>query len=119
MGDFTLKPSRVRRMREIDNLIRSAKELRNEYEEHRRHRLRLARKARSLANKVRRQYPNMKLETEAQGLHDQVEEVAIALYVHNNPEKSDAVNDIGIRFDSLCDFLAKLSNDTPWLDPTG
>jgi hypothetical protein len=115
-----LKPSRIRRLREIDNLVREAKEVYSEFEEHRRQRIRLARKARSLANKVRKQYPDMKLVDEPleRSLHEQVEELAQALYIPNNPQKDDPVNNIGGRFDSLLRFLRRLS-DVPWLNPLG
>jgi len=120
MGELSLKPSRIRRMREIDSLLRDAKELRDEFEEHRRQRLRLARKARSLANKVRKQYPDMRLTDEplGRGLHEQVEEVAQALYIPNNPQKDDPFNRIGNCFDDLFHFLKRLS-DVPWLNPLG
>lgn len=120
MGALPLKPSRIRRMREIDNLVREAKEIYSEFEEHRRQRIRLARKARQLANRVRKQYPDMRLVEEplGMGLHAQVEDLAQSLYIPNNPEKDDPVNNIGGRFDGLFKFLRRLS-DVPWLDPLG
>lgn len=118
MGDLSLKPSRVRRMREIDNLLRDVKELRDEFEEYRRSRVRLARKARGLANKVRKQLPDMRVNEDSLGLHDQVEEMAQALYIPNNPQKEDPTNDIGHYFDRVFDFLRRLS-DAPWLNPLG
>lgn len=120
MDALLLKPSRVRRLREIDNLLREAKEVYSEFEQHRRQRIRLARKARQLANKVRKRCPNMRLVDEPLGmtLHEHVEDLAQALYIPNNPQKDDPINNIGSRFDGLFRFLRRLS-DVPWLNPLG
>lgn len=120
MDALFLKPSRVRRLREIDDLVREAKEVYSEFEEHRRDRIRLARKARKLANKVRKKYPDMRLVDEpmGMGLHEQAEDLAQALYIPNNPHKDDPVNNVGGRFESFLHFLKRLT-DVPWLDPLG
>ncbi len=51
-------------------------------------------------------------------LHEHVEDLAQALYIPNNPQKDDPINNIGSRFDGLFRFLRRLS-DVPWLNPLG
>lgn len=106
-------------MRELDKLLRDAKEIETEFEEYRRHSIRLARKARQFANRVRKQYPDMRLveDLREEGLHEHAENLAQALYTSNNPHRDDPAYHIGTCFRSLFRFIKRLS-DVPWLNPT-
>jgi len=123
MDTLRLKPSRIRRLREIENLVREAKEIYDEFEEHHRARNRVARKARKLANKVRKQYPDMKLveDPDGPGLHEQLESLAKVLHVPSSREEEAADEPLlraKSKFDGLFSFLARLGT-VPWLDPLG
>ena len=108
------KPSRIRRMREIDNLLREAKELSSELEQHRRDRMRLARKARKLANKVQRR-PDMELLPHAASLHVQVDDLARIMYLSGDDE-DEPINQARYQFKKLFELLGQLA-DAPWLKP--
>lgn len=114
MGDFQMKPSRIKKMREIDNLLQDAKELRDEFEEHRRQRIRLGKKARALANRVQRNLSDMIDNPTGLSLHSTMEEVAQAMYLPNNSNKDDYTHSIVSSFETLFDLLRRLS-DVPWL----
>ena len=124
MDALRFKPSRVRRMREIDNLVHELKDLYEEFEEHRRSRNRLAKKMRKLANKVKKHYPDMKLAESLNdtGLHGMVETLARSLHLPGANKAHDNVDDSMLRseshFSGLFDLLRKLGV-APWLDPLG
>lgn len=116
MGDFQMKPSRIKRMREIDNLLQETKELRDEFEEHRRQRLRLGKKIRSLANRVQRNLPDMVDTPTGFTLHSSIEDLAQVMYLPNNSNKDDYTSNVVNSFENLFDLLRRLS-DVPWLNP--
>lgn len=108
-------------MRELDNLLKEVKDLYGEFEDQRRERVRLARRARKLANKVQKQMPDMHLPEDSLGLglHEKMEEVARTLYLPgSSQDDSDSIHVIGFSFDALFAFMKRLAS-APWLDPLG
>ena len=115
MDTIRIKPSRIRRMKEIDNLNKELKEVFDEFKEHRRDRQRLARKARKMANKVQKYYPDLRLTENSSelGLHDQLEDIARALYLSNDSSDEDPMNTTSSLFEKLFDFFRRISH-VPW-----
>ena len=111
-----VKPSRVRALREIETILRETQEIHAEFEEQNKAKIRLSRKARKLANKVRKVYPDMKMPEDplGPGLHEEMEALAKSLHVHYSHSEADELPNT--RFDILFEFLRRLS-DVPWLDP--
>lgn len=110
-----VKPSRIRAMREIESLLRETKEIFEEFEEQAKAKVRLSRKARKFANKVRKVYSDMKMPEDPMGpgLHDEIEALAKALHVHYSHSEADDLP--RIRFEVVFEFLRRLG-DVPWLD---
>jgi len=115
MDTLRIKPSRIRRMREIDNLNKEAKEVFDELKEHRRERQRLARKARKMANKVQKYYPDLRIleDSSELSLHSQMEDIARSLHLSNDPDEEDPMNEATSLFEKLFDFFRRLSY-VPW-----
>ena len=124
-GMDTLRPlvkaSRVKRMLELSTLEKEARQIRAEFEDHKRARRRLARRARKLAKFVRRRCPDMHIGNDDFGLHDVVEELAAVLHLSNSyteQETSDDTVHVTARsFEDLFDMLKTLT-DVPWLKGT-
>jgi hypothetical protein len=117
-----IKPSRIRRIREIDNLLQEAKEVQMQFNCHVKDRKRIARKARRLAKKVRKKYPDMRLAEDpfSLSLHDHLNSLAKLLHVPANESDLSSSDytllKISGRFEELFGFLKKIM-DVPWLDP--
>lgn len=114
-----VKASRVKRLLELSTLEKEARQIHAEFEEYTRARRRLARRARKLANRVRRRYPDMRIAGNYDfSLHDVVEDLAVSLHLSNSPREQetsdDAVHMTSRTFEELFGFLRALA-DVPWL----
>lgn len=98
-------------MREIDNLVREAKEVYSDLEEHRRERKRLARKARKFANKVQKRYPDFRSDDKDPylSLHEQVEDLAKALHLSKEDDE-DPVQVADFLLERLFAFLRHIGS---------
>lgn len=117
-----VKPSRVKRMKELSAIEKEARQLHAEFEDYKRARRRLAKRARKLANNVRRRYPDMRISgNDDFGLHTVVEDIAVDLHLDHREDDynyNDPAHRVTSSFNSLFSFLKKLS-DVPWLKPQG
>lgn len=115
-----VKGSRIRKMREIANLQKEVEIFQQEFEEHQRARKRLSRKARQFANKVKRVYPDMRVDgQECLTLHEAVEELASAIYLPTSSSKKDDPIVSTSSSLELLQFLLRRLVDVPWLQPDG
>ncbi|RKZ95077.1 MAG: hypothetical protein DRQ40_04470 [Gammaproteobacteria bacterium] len=106
-------------MLELSTLEKEARKIHAEFEAHKDARRRLARRARKLANSVRRRFPNMHINDDTDyGLHDVVEELASTLHLsqtHGEHDPSvDTMHTVSNRFSDVFYFLGVLF-DAPWL----
>lgn len=117
-----VKPSRIKRMKELQTLEKEARQLHEEFEDLKRSRRRVARKARKLANRVRRKYPDMRLATNDDwGLHEVVEDIAVSIHLDNRENEwnyDDPAHRTERALDGLFQFIRRLS-DVPWLKGPG
>ena len=122
-GMDTLRPmvkaSRVKRMLELSTLEKEARQIHAEFEDHKRSRRRLARRARKLANRVRRRCPDMRIVgNDNFSLHNVVEDLAVNLHLSNSYQEQetsdDTVHVTSRTFEELFGFLRMLAN-APWL----
>ena len=112
-----VKPSRVKRMKELSDIEKEARQLNDEFEDYKRARRRLARRAKKLAKHVCRRYPDMRMAgNDDFGLHDVVSELAHTLHLaqENDDNYEDPAHRASRRFNELFQFLKQLS-DVPWL----
>lgn len=124
-GMDTLRPlvkaSRIKRMLELSTLEKEARQIHAEFEDHKRARRRLARRARKLAKHVRRRYPDMHIVGNEDGLHELVGDLAAVLHISNSHEEKetsdDTIHATSRSFEELFAFL-KVICDVPWLKGT-
>lgn len=80
-----VKASRIKRMLEPATIAKEARFLYAEFEDYKRSRRRLARRARKLANRVRRSCPDMRIVgNDDFSLHDVVKDLAVNLHLSNS-----------------------------------
>ena len=105
-------------MKELEALEKDARQLHAEFEDLKRTRRRVARKARKLANKVRRRYPDMRLAgNDDWGLHEVVGDIAESIHLDRSENEfnyDDPVHRATNSFQQLFDYLKALT-DVPWL----
>lgn len=112
-----VKPSRVKRMKELSTIEKEARQLNAEFEDYKRARRRLARRAKKLAKHVCRRYPDMRLAgNDDFGLHDVVTELAETLHLAQENDRNfhDPAHRAQHSFNELFEYLEQLT-DVPWL----